>query len=93
MKKLISIFGSTGSIGLTSLKIIDKEKKKLKPSIYYAKKNLKLICHQIKKYKQIYFIIANYEIFLKVKRKFKNSKIKILNNYDLLKLRKKLIYL
>ena len=26
--------------------------------------------------------------FLKVKRKFKNSKIKILNNYDLLKLKK-----
>ena len=45
---------------------------------------------QIKKYKPSYFIIANYEIFLKVKRKFKNSKIKILNNYDLLKLRKKI---
>ena len=26
MKKLISIIGSTGSIGLTSLKIIDKKK-------------------------------------------------------------------
>ena len=90
MKKLISIFGSTGSIGLTSLKIIDKEKKKLKPFIFSANKNFKLICHQIKKYKPSYFIIANYEIFLKVKRKFKNSKIKILNNYDLLKLRKKI---
>ena len=39
MKKLISIFGSTGSIGLTSLKIIDKEKK-LKPLYFLQIKTL-----------------------------------------------------
>ena len=40
MKKLISIIGSTGSIGLTSLKIIDKKKNFLKVNLLSAKKKL-----------------------------------------------------
>ena len=55
MKKLISILGSTGSIGLTTLKIIDKKKGLFKPYLFSANKNHKLICKQIKKYKPIFF--------------------------------------
>ncbi len=79
MKQLISILGSTGSIGLTCLKIIDKEKKKLKPYFFSANKNYKLICNQIKKYKPKIFLVQNEKIFIKVKKKFKNNKIKIIN--------------
>jgi len=39
MKQLISILGSTGSIGLTTLKILDKKKKLLTPYIFLANKN------------------------------------------------------
>ena len=54
MKKLISILGSTGSIGLTTLKIIEKEKK-FKPYFFSANKNFKMISEQIKKYKPVFF--------------------------------------
>ena len=39
MKKYISILGSTGSVGLTTLKIIDKDKKFI-PYLFSANKNL-----------------------------------------------------
>jgi len=80
MKKSISIIGSTGSIGISSLNIIDKKKKLFKIELLSANKNYKLICYQINKYKPEFFIITNYLIFKKVKKKFKIKKVKILNN-------------
>ena len=47
MKKSISILGSTGSIGLNSLKIIQKKKKLFDINLLAANKNYKLICKQI----------------------------------------------
>ena len=83
MKKSISIFGSTGSIGQTTLKIIDKKKKYFQPYIFSANKNYKLICSQIKKYNPKYFVIADNKVFLKIKKKFiKKKNIKILNNFN-----------
>ena len=41
MKKLISILGSTGSIGLSTLKIIDKKKNIFVPYLFSADKNYK----------------------------------------------------
>ena len=76
MKRTISILGSTGSIGLTTLKIIDKKKKFFKIFLLSANKNYKLIIKQIKKYKPEYFVINNYSVFLKIKKKnYKNCKI------------------
>ena len=43
MFKKISILGSTGSIGLTTLSIIDKKKKEFKIKFLSADKNYKLI--------------------------------------------------
>ena len=70
MKKLISILGSTGSIGLTTLHIVDKKKNYFKPFIFSANKNYSLICKQIIKYKPKYFLINNEKTFNKVKKKF-----------------------
>ena len=58
MVKTISILGSTGSIGLNSLKIIDK-KNDFKINLLSANKNYKLICKQIIKYKPNIFFINN----------------------------------
>ena len=44
MKKIISILGSTGSIGHNSLKILSKKKKLFKINILAANKNYSLIC-------------------------------------------------
>ena len=63
MKRTISILGSTGSIGLTTLKIIDKKKKFFKIFFLSKNKNYKLIIKQIKKYKPEYFVINNYSVF------------------------------
>ncbi len=89
MRKKISIFGSTGSIGLSTLKIIDKKNKDFKINILSADKNYKLICNQIRKYNPIYYVISNYQIYKKVKKKFKNKKTIILNNFKNIILRTK----
>ena len=89
MKKFISILGSTGSVGLSTLSILDKNKKDFKPFVFSANKNYKLICKQIKKYKPHFFIISDKNTYYKVLKKFKKKKIKILNNFLDLKLKKK----
>ena len=80
MKKKIAILGSTGSIGSTSLKIIEKNRNLFNIEILSANKNYKRICNQIIKFKPRYFIVTNNQIFLKIKKKFKKKKIKIFNN-------------
>ena len=88
MKK-ISILGSTGSIGLTSLKIIDNKINLFKPHLFSANKNFNLICKQIRKYKPKIFIISDENIYKRIKKKFKNYKIKIENNFDTVHIKEK----
>ena len=88
MKKIISILGSTGSIGLNSFKIIDKKRKYFDINLLSANKNYKLICMQILKYKPNFFVVTDQSIFEKIKKKFKKTKIKILNNFELVSLKK-----
>ena len=77
MKKIISIIGSTGSIGLTTLSIIDKKNNFFKINLLSSNKNYNLICKQIQIYRPNFFVISDKDIFLKVKNKFKNKKTKI----------------
>ena len=63
MKKTISILGSTGSIGLSALKIIDKKRKMFNINLLSANKNFQLISNQIKKYKPKIFIINDQKVF------------------------------
>ena len=88
MKKIISILGSTGSVGLNALSIIDKKQDLFKFNILSANKNYSLICKQIKKYNPSIFIISEKKIFTRVKYKFRKKNIKILNSYDDLKIKK-----
>ena len=85
MKKIISILGSTGSIGLSTLAIIDKKKNFFKLNLLSSNKNFKLICKQIKNYSPNFYVVANKKIFIKVKKKFKKKKTEILNNFELKK--------
>ncbi len=82
MKKFISILGSTGSVGISTLKIIDKKKKSFKINLLSANSNYKKICYQIKKYKPVFFLIFNNKVFEKVKKKFRKNKVKILDKLD-----------
>ena len=89
MKKFISILGSTGSVGQSTLSIIDKKKNFFIPYIFSANKNYKLITQQIIKYKPKVFIIKDKKTFIKVCKKFAKGKTKLTNSYDLLKIKKK----
>ena len=91
MKYKIAILGSTGSIGLSTLQIIDKKKSNFTIEVLIAYGNYKKICAQIIKYNPKIFIIINQDIYFKVKKKFRNRKIKIYNNYNFLNLNKKII--
>ena len=82
MRKFISILGSTGSVGINTLKIISKKKNYFRPLIFSANKNYKEIFRQIKKFKPVYFIINDKQTFLKISKKFKKNNVKILNNYN-----------
>ena len=89
MKINISILGSTGSIGLTTLKVIDKKKSLFNIDILSANKNYNLICKQIKKYRPKIFIIKDTNTLNKIKKKFKRKKIFFQNNFKNLNLKKK----
>ena len=82
MKKLISILGSTGSIGLTTLRILDLKKSYFIPYLFSADKNYNLICKQINKYKPEIFLINNQKVYKKVKKKFKNYNTKIIKSLE-----------
>tara|TARA_B100001057_G_C22852403_1_gene951461 strand:+ start:72 stop:1232 length:1161 start_codon:yes stop_codon:yes gene_type:complete len=82
MKKKISILGSTGSIGLSTLSIISKKKHLFEVNYLSANKNFKAICNQIIKFKPKFFIIKDQITFNKTKKKFNKSKTKILNDFN-----------
>jgi 1-deoxy-D-xylulose-5-phosphate reductoisomerase len=76
MKTTINILGSTGSIGSTSLKIIDKKKNLFKINTLTANSNYKKIYYQIKKFKPKNFVVMNKIVFDKlIKQKTGNTKI------------------
>ena len=84
MKKKISIFGSTGSIGQTTLGLLQK-KNDFQVYILTANNNQKAIVRLIKRYKPKIFIIYDFKTYIKIKKKFSNKKIIILNSKNYLK--------
>ena len=82
MKKLISILGSTGSVGMSTLKIVEKKRNHFEINLLLAKKNYSSICRQIKKFKPNYFVIIDHTTYKKIKKKFKKNKVKILNKFN-----------
>lgn len=82
MKKLISILGSTGSVGDTALKIVEKRKNFFEINLLSANNNFQKICSQINRYKPNFFLISNKEVFQEIENKFKNNKVKIINKFD-----------
>ena len=85
MKKKISILGSTGSIGSTTLNVVDKFKSNFLINTLSANSNFSKINKQILKFKPKNFVISDYKIYLRIKKKYKNKKINIINEYKDLK--------
>ena len=94
MKKKIVILGSTGSIGKSTLEIIKKDKKNFEIILLTSHKNINELDKQRRIFKVKNLIVTDYESFISLKRKYKNKKIKVFNNYKNLDniLKKKIDY-
>ena len=79
MKKKIAIFGSTGSIGITTLNILKKDKKNFEIVLLSTNNNAKKIFKQANEFNVKNVIIKNHDQFIQWKSKFAKKKIKIFN--------------
>ena len=82
MKKKIAILGSTGSIGKTTINIIKRDKKNFDIVLLTTNNNFKEILKQAKEFKVQNLIINNKKYYSILKRKLKNKKINIYNNFE-----------
>ena len=82
MKKTIAILGSTGSIGKSLLKILQRQKKEFEIVLLTANTNYKELLNQTKKFKVKNVIITNINSFKKFKNLNKDRKLKIFNNFE-----------
>ena len=94
MKKKIAILGSTGSIGKTLLKIINKDSNKFQVYLLTANKDYKTLLKQSIKFKVKNLIVTDLKSFKIVKKITKKSNINIYNDYESFNLifKKKLDY-
>jgi len=81
MKK-IAIFGSTGSIGSSLLKIIKDDKKNFQIELLTANKNYKKLIKQAKFFNVKNIVLTNYNSYLIAIKLLKNTKIKVFKNFD-----------
>ena len=82
MKKKIAILGSTGSIGRSLLNLISKDIKNYKILLLTAHKNYGLLIKQAKLFKVRNIIITDNDSYKAAKAKYKDTGIKIFNNFD-----------
>ena len=73
MKKKIAILGSTGSIGKTLLKVIDKNSSKFEILLLTAQKDHLNLIKQAKKFKVKNLIITNSKSYKILKKKEKKT--------------------
>ena len=85
MKKKICILGSTGSIGLSTLDVISKDKKNFDVILLSGNSNYKLLISQATKFKPKYIYSNNFYLTDKIRYFCKRNKIVIINDLKLLK--------
>ena len=82
MRKKIAILGSTGSIGKSTIDILRKDKKNFDVVLLTTNNNYREILKQAKEFKARNIIINNKKHYLSLKKKLKNNKINIFNNFQ-----------
>ena len=82
MKKKIAILGSTGSIGKSTFEILKIDKNNFDIILLTTNNNYKEILKQAKEFKVKNLVINNKKHYISLKRKFKNKKINIYNDFD-----------
>ena len=82
MRKKIAILGSTGSIGKSTFEILKADKNNFDIILLTTNNNYKEILKQSKEFKVRNLVINNKKHYVNLKKKFKNKKINIYNNFD-----------
>ena len=77
MKKKIAILGSTGSIGVSTLEVIKKDKKNFDVILLSANNNYKKLIQQAKEFKAKNVLINNQLFYEKVKNSLKKNRTKV----------------
>jgi len=85
MRKKICILGSTGSIGVSTLEIISKDKKNFDVILLSGNSNFKLLISQALKFKPQYIYSNNFFLTKKIKYFCKKNKIIIISDLNKLK--------
>ena len=85
MRKKICILGSTGSIGVSTLEIISKDKKNFNVILLSGNSNFKLLISQAVKFKPKYIYSNNFFLTKKIKYFCKKNKIIIISDLNKLK--------
>jgi 1-deoxy-D-xylulose-5-phosphate reductoisomerase len=85
MKKKICILGSTGSIGLSTLEIIYKDKKNFDVILLSGNNNYKLLISQAARFKPKYIYSNNFFLTEKIRYFCKKNKIVMISDLNLLK--------
>ena len=81
MKKIV-ILGSTGTIGKNTVEIIKKDKKNFNVVLLTSNNNCNELLKQAKELKPKNLIINNIKHYINLKKKLKNNKINIYNNFQ-----------
>tara|TARA_Y100001970_G_scaffold194775_1_gene236779 strand:+ start:3221 stop:4387 length:1167 start_codon:yes stop_codon:yes gene_type:complete len=82
MKKKIAILGSTGTIGFTTLKIVNKDKGNFQIVLLSTNNNVKKIFKQAKKFNVKNVIVKDHKSYLLWKSRFNKNNIKLYNNFE-----------
>ena len=80
--KTIAIFGSTGSIGSSLLKIIKSDKKNFKIELLTANKNYKKLIKQAKFFNVKNIVLTDYDSFLIASKLLKDTNVEVFKNFD-----------
>ena len=78
----IAILGSTGSIGKTTVNILKKDKRNFNIVLLTTNNNYQELLKQAKEFKVQNLVINNKKHYLNLKKKLKNKKINIYNNFE-----------
>ena len=89
MRKKIAVFGSTGSIGKSTLNIVKKNYKDFKVELLTTNKNVKLLIKQSKIFDVKNLIIHDYEKFKYYETILKKRKINLFNSFSAYKKKNK----
>ena len=84
MKKKIAILGSTGSIGKSTIDILKKNKKDFDLVLLTTNRNYKELYTQAKIFNVKNLIITNNASYNLFRKKFKNKKFRVFNNFSCL---------